>query len=719
MYFEREVIRHDYETYGVVDLNRTGSDFYARDSRTGAECLAWIYGEDGEHHFWHQGHDGDLWRRVPDKAGKIVAVRAPEIVIPASETPVELLERIGGGAPMEAHNAHFEMATWNRTIPRCLPEWEEIIRSRNGRPTSQTMLPIEQFHCTMALCSAHGLPRGLGSACDLLGLENRKNDEGYKAMMRFCKPDPRETKKAEGEPVFVWDVSDVEKLWEYCPDDVYAQRGISRRLHRLSEGNRKVWFINRQLNEQGVKIDKEGVEAAIKLAEMTQAKLRKEFEGLTHETPDLKKPTQDKKFKEWLASQGVTMPNLQRKTVEAAVAQKVALERGAKRAHRALDIRLEFARATVKKYYRMIERLAEDDRCRDILLWNGAHTGRWTGAGPQFHNLFRDGWKQMQTAWEVMKEVDPDTVELMYGDVMGFLARCVRGAIVSEEGHKLYIADYEQIELRITFWLSGHHSANQVLVDGGDLYCDMATDVYGFEVIKGQHGEERQIGKETVLGSGFGLGWQAFTANCLEKWGVRVSDNLAQSAIKTYRSKYWGVPMCWTGVARAHDQNTWDGCETAAIKAMKTPGKWFKACRGLVHYMHAGRFLFCRLPSGRMLHYYNPALEIKEKFGKLKEQLTFQSATGKRRETTWGGTLFENVVQAIAYDILAIAIIRCYNAGLLPVLTVHDELVCEISDALGITKEAYEAICARPIRWAKGLPVRAPANVATRYQKFD
>jgi DNA polymerase len=88
-----------------------------------------------------------------------------------------------------------------------------------------------------------------------------------------------------------------------------------------------------------------------------------------------------------------------------------------------------------------------------------------------------------------------------------------------------------------------------------------------------------------------------------------------------------------------------------------------------------------------------------------------------KRQTSYGGLLTENVVQAIARDILAEALTRLEATGRYrPVLSIHDEIISESSSKQS-SVAAYEAIITKNPAWGVGLPIAAEAWQGKRYHK--
>jgi DNA polymerase len=76
----------------------------------------------------------------------------------------------------------------------------------------------------------------------------------------------------------------------------------------------------------------------------------------------------------------------------------------------------------------------------------------------------------------------------------------------------------------------------------------------------------------------------------------------------------------------------------------------------------------------------------------------------------------ENITQSVARDLIAEALVRIENRlGLVPAMTIHDEVVYEVesADAGKAIQHEVETLPA----WAAGLPVASKLHVAFRFGK--
>ena len=301
-------------------------------------------------------------------------------------------------------------------------------------------------------------------------------------------------------------------------------------------------------------------------------------------------------------------------------------------------------------------------------------------------------------------------------DTLKLLSQSLRGAIIAPPGKLLFVADYASIEARVLLWCAQDDEGLSIFRNEGDLYCDMASAIFGKQIVpnKDHQPPERALGKVAVLGLGYQMGAPKFKATCdthpdIIKAKLTVSEELAHRTVEAYREKYWRVKQLW------YDQ------ETAAGEATYDKEGTEYECYP-VTWVRDGRFLYCRLPSGRRLAYPDPSIKlVTTSWGARKNALTYMgvNATTRKwmRQTSYGGLLVENIVQAVSRDVMAEAMLRCEESRIYsPILSVHDELISEAHKDWGDIKE-FEQLVAQVPTWAPGLPVAVEGFSATRYRK--
>jgi hypothetical protein len=124
------------------------------------------------------------------------------------------------------------------------------------------------------------------------------------------------------------------------------------------------------------------------------------------------------------------------------------------------------------------------------------------------------------------------------------------------------------------------------------------------------------------------------------------------------------------------------------------------------------------LPSGRPIVYNETRVTKRvDRYGRPRDALAFLG-TKNFVEHTYGGKLTENVIQAMCRDLMAVALVKAEDAGLDPVLHVHDEIVAEVpANAADEGLEYLTAIMTDLPEWAEGFPIGAAGHVGRRYRK--
>jgi hypothetical protein len=330
-----------------------------------------------------------------------------------------------------------------------------------------------------------------------------------------------------------------------------------------------------------------------------------------------------------------------------------------------------------------------------------------SGKGVQPHNFIRGTLKydEQLRIFDLLQQEDPEVMSLLYEWPITAISSCMRGFIIPSDGKILRVVDYASIEARVLAWMAQEAWVLQAYIDGLDVYKLMAAGVYSvpYEEVTS---EQRRIGKNLVLGCGYGLGGAKFVQYS-EKAGVEISEEFAKAAVKTYRTKHRKIVQFWYDVER---------CAIAAVRERRTIQNHV-VLRCLKFYVEQ-QWLCVELPSGRCLRYYRPRVVPVEKFGEPSLQLQFKTEFRGRllTESTYGGKLVENIIQAIARDVLVCGMFEAEQAGYRVIGTVHDELLTEQAPEAGSVHELEKIVCRLP-EWADGLPVAAEGFESYRYRK--
>lgn len=656
----------DYETYSEAPLKKTGGWEYSVHPSTEILCVAWRIGTraslpNAKTKWW-----APKFRHTKDAELKelLAAFRNPEIIL-------------------VAHNALFEQV---------------ITRNVLGKIFRLPIIPPDRWICTASLAAALALPRKLEGAAAALALPVQKDKEGNKLIMKWCKP-KKPTKKHPGtrcdDPV------EFDRIVKYCVTDVDAEVGLFLKCPPLSETERKVWVLDQTINLRGFLVDRPLVENILTMIEDESKILNQETTDLSYGT--LESANQRGGVLAWLEAEGVFLGDLRKKTVEDALNEGL-VDNDAKRM---LEIRLAISKTSTAKYQAFELRSRHDSRLRDILLYWAASTGRWGGMGVQPQNFPRGSIKNTIQAADILREGDLELVRLIYGDPMSVFSSCLRNMIVAPEGKTLDVSDYAAIETRVLFWVARHETGMQAFFDGRDLYKEQAAEIFGVPVEE-VNTFQRFVGKGVILGCGYSMGGKKFAGSCKSQ-GQEIDQELADAAVKSYRTIHAPVVKLWDNIGRA------------AIAAVQNPGKKYTINR--TQWYVQDKFLFCVLPSGRKLAYYGPTvLYDKTPWGDKRPCLYHWgvNAMTKRWEIqkTYGGRLVENVVQAIARDLMAEAMLRIEERGPWKiVLSVHDELIAERDLKLGGSIEEFNQLMATLPAWAEGCPVKVEGYTGTRYRK--
>jgi DNA polymerase len=382
--------------------------------------------------------------------------------------------------------------------------------------------------------------------------------------------------------------------------------------------------------------------------------------------------------------------------------------------YKALKLRKQLAKSSLSKLDALIARTAQDGQLRHSYRFYGAHTGRFSGEGVQLQNLVRGSIKDVDAATECIKTSEDVDNLRQFGPPLEVISSCLRSAFCAPEGKQFVVCDLSQIELRVLAWITGCKDMMYAFCKGADLYVEFAANEMYNKPADQVTKHERQIAKSAVLGAGYGIGGgeKKLDKNGDEfksgLWGysealqVEMSQEEAHEAVAAFRAAYPEIPMFWRHIG------------DAAIDAVGN-NKMIEFGRLIIGGTHK-KILWIQLPSGRRLHYVRAQVESDGTRSQLVYEGQFMGGWGIRR--TWGGIFTENIVQAIARDVLAEGMLRAHEAGLVIVAHCHDELVCECdADKAQDSLALLEKCMTDPIDWASGLLLKAEGFVSERYKK--
>ena len=552
-------------------------------------------------------------------------------------------------------------------------------------------LEPEGWHCTMVWSATLGLPLSLESAGAALGLEKQKLTEGKDLIRYFCVP--CKPTKINGGRMRNLPEHDMEKwVWfkAYNLRDVEAEMQIQQRLSKfpVSDEVWKQYQQDQEINDRGIGVDMELVEQAIRVDALSHERLSDAMRKLT----ELDNPNSVQQMKQWLAENGMETDSLDKKAVAALL--KIAPEPLTE----VLELRQQLAKSSVKKYTAMKNAVCEDGRAHGMFQFYGANrTGRFSGRLVQLQNLPQNHMPDLAQARELVRCGDFDALSTLYDSVPEVLSELIRTAFVPQDGRKFIVADFSAIEARVIAWLAGERWRMKVFEEGGDIYCASASQMFRVPVMKnGVNGHLRQKGKIAELALGYGGSVGALKSMGALEMGL--SEEELQPLVSAWRDSNPNITTLWWDVDRAVKECVKKRAPT------ETHGIRFSFQSGM---------LFIMLPSKRRLAYVKPRIG-ENVFGG--ESVTYMGVGGTKkweRLESYGPKFVENIVQAIARDILCYAMqtLRCCSI----VAHVHDEIIIEADRRMSL-----EAVCEQMGRtppWAKGLLLRADGYECEFYKK--
>jgi DNA polymerase bacteriophage-type len=360
----------------------------------------------------------------------------------------------------------------------------------------------------------------------------------------------------------------------------------------------------------------------------------------------------------------------------------------------------DFRRANMlaAKIHRMIIRIRANGRMPYELKYFGAHTGRDSGSGKiNMQNFPR----------EPICGID------------------LRASIIAPKGKKLIIADLKQIEARILLYIVKDSVQLALISAGMSPYESHARASMGW---KGQNLKENDprryiLAKARVLALGYGAGWRKF--HCMaylpaylgkhakEVFSAPVTEEQVAGFVD-YLSKYEKDKVT-IGKWNARDvqlQTEWTNA-WLIVTDFRARNQLIVALWKHLHSRlrdHVGDSYRIRLPSGRELQYRDVMInDTDDVTGVICQQ-------GKWiRRKLYGGLLTENLVSAIARDVLRDAAIRLKSYGFKIIMRVHDELVIEA--LLRAPVFLIEKLMKQSPSWLPGCPIDSSVEEHMRYKK--
>ena len=570
-----------------------------------------------------------------------------------------------------AFNANFERVCLSRYLGRRL------------NPKS--------WYCSMVWSAYLGLPLSLEKVAEVLRLDTKKMAEGRSLIRTFSIPVI--PTKSNGYKSRLRKADEPEK-WElfkeYNKKDVEVERAINKKLSvfPMPDFEWENYHIDQVINDRGICVDLDLVKGAVDIDEKLYEKNMKRAMDLT----GLENPNSPLQLREWLKKEGLEMDSLAKKEVDKAIKESTGKVR------EALLLRRQLSKSSIRKFNAIKNVATKDKKVRGLIQFYGANrTGRYAGRLIQVQNLRRNNLDDLELARSIVKDGDYELLSLLYDSPADILSQLIRTAFVPSEGRVLLVSDFSAIEARVLSWLSGETWRMETFNRGVDIYCESASQMFGVPVEKhGINGHLRQKGKIAELACGYQGSVGALKA--MGGLDMGLSEEELQSIVDSWRE------------ANPNIVNLWYEIDSIVKAVIKSRGR--ERYKNLLFSMEKG-ILFITLPSKRRLAYMRPGIGM-NRFGGESITYEFTSTGGKwERQESYGGKFVENIVQAIARDILASSLKRL-NKKYDIVMHVHDEVVID-----GYPKDLEDInkiMCQNP-SWAKGLVLDAEGFVCDFYRK--
>ena len=559
------------------------------------------------------------------------------------------------------------------------------------------LLDPKQWRCTMVLAARMGLPLSLGQCGEVLHLAEGKMTEGKALIRYFSVPGKNGKRHLPSDAPDKWDT-----FKKYNVRDVEVEQAIKKKVQRLipADFDEELYVADQEINDRGVMIDRVLVDAAARFDDEYKAQLLAEAQQLT----GMENPNSPAQIKEYIKNTtGFTVETLNKGNLDTLDEKLIYWPK----AQRVIAIRREMGKTSNKKYEAMQKCVCKDGRIHGLLQFCGAaRTGRWAGRLVQVQNLPQNHLVSLDFARSLVRQGDLDEFEMNYANVTQVLSELIRTAFVAEPGKTFHVCDFSAIECRVIAWLASEDWVLEVFRSNGDIYCANASKMFKVPVEKhGQNAQLRQKGKIATLALGYGGGVSALEAMGGSKLGL--TEDEEKEIVKLWRDSNPRIVRMWAVI------------EKAAITAIKT-GESVTVYRNIVIGKRWG-MLTITLPSGRTICY--PRAEVETEYNDgwrgdhdIIEYEGLNQTTKKwGKVRTYGGKLTENIVQAVARDILGIVILRAKAAGLNIVFHIHDEIIVEATPDQ--TLADVEALFSKPIDWCRDLPLKGAGYTTPYYLK--
>ena len=581
-----------------------------------------------------------------------------------------------------------------------------------------TYLSPKMFRCTQVHALYLGLPHGLENVAKSLRLKEQKLEEGKSLIRFFNKRENLDLLTSNNENIKKGEVlKKYEEFKKYCINDVRVERSIRKVLEKvkLPESEQKLWQLDQEINDRGVLVDSKLLNNAIYYDNYFKNILIEKLKTITN----INNPKSNNQMKDYLNSLGLNVNSLSKESVESLLnSDEVKKNPHYEKIKEVLHLRKMLNKTSTKKYESMKRCMCDDERIRGLFQFYGANrTGRWAGRLVQVQNLPQNKINNLEKVREKIrndiikdfpsrkKEFNKNLNLNLYNNenLSSLLSQLIRTTFIPKKNHRFIIADFSAIEARIIAYLSNEKWRIDVFNTHGKIYEASASKMFKVDIDEiTKESELRQKGKIAELALGYQGGVGALVS--MGAYNMNLCESELIEIVKAFRSSNPNIVKLWNNAQKAF------------IEAVKN--------KSVVHidknisFIYEGNILFIKLPSGRRLSYIRPKIDYDNIFNKY--IITYEgidpTTKKSKRLTTYGGKLVENIVQAIARDVLAQSMMNLKNHGFNIVMHVHDEIVLEVEENVSSIEEVCEIMC-KENKYLKGLKLKADGFESKYYKK--
>lgn len=666
---KRLELHNDIETYCELDLTKVGVYKYARHPSFEITIFAYAFGDDDPVYI-DMTNDEYPGQSIPDEVWN--ALTDPTVL-------------------KIAHNANFEIT--------CMTEYYGLD------------IDPAQWYCTQVAAGYLGLPLSLAKIAEVLNLPEQKDASG-KALIKYFAM-PCKATKVNGGRTRNLPHHAPEKWLQFCEygaQDVRTEHAIykyQKRFPGLPAIEWKYWQQDQQINARGISIDVDLVQSTLTLWAEVMAEVIEEMKKLT----GLDNPNSQKQLTGWLAEQGYPMSSLGKEFVADAIASDIASDE----VKAVLRLRQFASRTSASKYNTAMTYLCDDGKVYGQIQFYGAsRTGRFAAKGIQIHNLkkmigkFLTGKTAEKTHAKIVtarESVRKLIATVLYSDVTDVISQLIRSIFIASPGKKVISSDFAAIEARVLAWLAGVEWKLDVFRSHGKIYEATASKMFNVpieEITKAN--PLRAKGKVSELALGYQGAAGALVQMGAEREGLTLDE--LPGLVTIWRDANPETVKFWGDVEKSFKE-----CfrkQTTVILRLKYTQ---------LKFIYDSGHVFIELPSGRRLAYHGVQLNG-GRYGTSITYMAVDQLTNKWvADDTYGGSLVENITQAIARDCL-VETMYAMRDEIDIIFHVHDEIVVEEPEETADECLQYmeQQMAVSPL-WAPDLPLSGEGYISDFYKK--